>query len=612
MQENILVPLSLILVLGVLAQWIAARLRLPAILILLVSGLLAGPVLGWIQPDKIFGSLLFPLVSLAVAVVLFEGGLSLHLHEFHPVGHVIRNLVTAGALVTWIVLAAAGVFVLQLKFAIAALLAAILIVTGPTVIGPLLREVRPTARVYNILKWEGIMIDPIGALAAVLVYQVIASNTLALAPGIILLGVFKTVLFGALCGLAGAALIAAVIRLHLAPDFLQNSLAMMAVIGAFTLANQIQAESGLFAVTVMGLALANQELAEVGPIVEFKETLRVLIVSGLFIVLAARFKLQDLATLGWRDFAFVAAAILVARPLSVLISSIRSGLSWREKAFLAWMAPRGIVAASVSAVFAIRLADLGEQQAGRLSADVFLLILVTVALYGLTSLPIARLLGVAQARPEGTLIVGAQRWARALARAIQSQGLRVILLDTNAANVHAAQRAGLEAHQVSAVSDEAISRLDLEGIGRLLALTSNDEINSLACLHFADVFGRSGVYQLAGTSADGTVASRLRGRVLFGLDVNYPYIRSRFEDGMDIQPVEIQETTSEGGLAGRYGEQIVKMALVDPSGRLSIYTAENPPAIQPGSKLIALIQAGTAENGGETQIRQNSDNLQAF
>lgn len=592
MENFLLVRLAGIIVIGITAQWLGWRLKLPTILLLLLGGLLAGPVTGLIRPDEIFGELLFPIVSLSVALILFEGGLSLSLRELAPVGRVVRNLITIGALVTWLVLSAAALLA-GLEPGLAVLLGALLIVTGPTVIGPLLREVRPSARVNSILKWEGIVIDPIGALLALLVFEVILSRSAGDAAAIIALGLLRTVVVGGLAGLAGAVILVLVLRRFLAPDALQNPLAMMLVIAAFTLANSVQAESGLFAVTIMGILLANQPYADVSHIVEFKENLRVLLLSGLFIVLAARISLADLAGLGWGDLGFVAAAVLVARPLSVLLSTLGSGLNWREKAFLAWMAPRGIVAASVSAVFSLRLVQASYPQAERLATMTFLLIIATVALYGLTALPVARKLGVAQLRPEGVLIIGAHPWAVTLAKAVGQQGLRVVLVDSNWNNARRAREAGLTAHPLSAVSEEALDRIDLEGIGHMLALTSNDEINSLAALHFAALFGRGEVYQLPANGS--SVSPSLRGRILFGRQVDFAFLEQHIEQDMEVCALPAEELDEADG--GHH--RMIKLFAVEPGKHLQVFTAGSPPPeLSPGKRLIALVEKSSPAADG--------------
>ena len=293
MSQLVLISLAGIIVLGIVAQLLAARLRLPSILILLIFGFLAGPVSGFLRPDELFGQLLFPFISISVALILYEGGLSLKVSDLPRVGGVVRNLVTIGALLTWGIGTVAAYLIFDLDFGLATLLGAVLVVTGPTVIGPLLRHIRPAGSVGSILMWEGIVIDPIGAVLAVLVFEAISGGgqgtTAHLSVTIV-----KTVVFGGGLGLLAAALLTLLIHRYWVPDFLQNAVSLMLVVAAFTGANVLQHEAGLLAVTVMGIALANQKYVDIKHIVEFKENLRVLLISSLFILLAARLQPSDL------------------------------------------------------------------------------------------------------------------------------------------------------------------------------------------------------------------------------------------------------------------------------------------------------------------------------
>ncbi|MBD3166731.1 hypothetical protein GF324_09045, partial [bacterium] len=415
MNENALLLLGAILVLGIVAQWVAWRLHLPSILLLLLTGFLIGPVTGFIRPDELLGQTLFPLVSISVAVILYEGGLSLKFSEFRQVGAVVRNMISIGILITWGLATASAYYLLNFDLQLSLLLGAILTVTGPTVIIPLLRYVRPKARVSSIIKWEGILNDPIGAVLAVLMFETILSGSIAGGIGDVALGIVKTLLAGGLLGYAGAWVLAELLRRNWVPDFLQNPISLAIVATVFVASNYVQHESGLLTVTVMGVVLANQTRAQVKHIIEFKENLRVLLIATLFILLSARLELESLTGLGLNDFLFVAALILVIRPLSALVSSIGTNTSWRESLFIGWMAPRGIVAAAVTSVFAFELKRIGIPGAERLVPIIFLVIISTVTVYGLTALPLAHLLKLRLGKPQGVLIVGAHAWARALA-----------------------------------------------------------------------------------------------------------------------------------------------------------------------------------------------------
>jgi NhaP-type Na+/H+ or K+/H+ antiporter len=600
------VGLASIIVLGIGARWLAWRLRLPAILFLLIFGLVAGPVTGFLDPDSLLGNLLLPVVSLSVAVILFEGGLNLSLRELPQIGRVLRNLVSLGAAVTWVISAGAAYLLVDLDIALAVLLGAILVVTGPTVIGPLLRDIRPAGQVGPILRWEGMVIDPVGAMLAVLVFEAILADELLQAAALVALGVVKTIAIGGLLGLLGAGVLLLLLKRYWVPDFLQNPVSLMMVISVFTAANVLQAESCLLAATVMGVALANQKTVSVKHIIEFKENLRVLLISGLFTLLAARLQVGDLVHLGMGSLAFLGVLILIARPAAVALSTLRSGLSWQERLFLAWMAPRGIVAAAVSSIFALRLAEAGYVQAERLVPLTFLVIIGTVALYGLTAAPVARWLQIAKSRSQGALIVGAHAWARAIASTLHAQGYRVLLVDTNWANISAARLAGLPTYHGNILAEDASEKLELDGIGCLLALTSNDEVNALAALHFAEIFGRAEVYQLPpkgdGTNRTQAVPQHLRGRFLFGTGMTYPVLSERCAAGAVLKKTPLTKEFDYGAFQARYGAAAIPLFLIDSSGNLMVWTTDQKPTPRPGQTLISLANPGEETSTQPLQV----------
>lgn len=422
MVEHTLVSLSAVVVLGIAAQWMGWRFRIPSILLLLILGILAGPVFGWIDPGELLGPLLYPVVSLAVALILFEGGLSLSVKEFRAIGGVMAWLVTLGAAITWFIGALAAHWILGLGWPLAILLGAVLVVTGPTVIGPMLRLIRPTGRSGAILKWEGIIIDPIGAMLAVLVFQVIITS--GGGHGMVVATiVLKTIAIGAVSGLFWALVMWLCMKRDLIPDYLQSPVAVMFVVAAFTGANLLQSESGLLAVTIMGFALTNQKTVSVQHIVEFKENLRVLLIATVFILLAAHLRLEDLEQIGLPRFFFFLVLVLVARPAAVFASTPGSKLSLKEKLFLSWMAPRGIVAAAVASIFALRLEEVGLAGSDVLGPQTFLVIIGTVALYGLTAPWLACRLGLAKAQPQGVLFLGGRFWVRNIAKTLLDEGL---------------------------------------------------------------------------------------------------------------------------------------------------------------------------------------------
>lgn len=584
-----LLSLVLILVLGVGATWLAWKLDLPSILLLLIAGFLAGPVAGWIDPDALFGELLLPFVSFSVAIILFEGGLSLRAIELEEIGGVVRNLVTVGVVATWAVTTAAAYLILGLGLDLSLLLGAVLVVTGPTVILPLLRHLRPKGHVGNVLKWEGILIDPIGVILGVVVFEAILVGGVRAATAVVVTTVAKALLIGGLLGLVGAGATYLILKRHWVPGVL-HSPATLAIVGAaFVAAEFVQSESGLVAATVMGVVLANRGDLPKRHIIEFKENLRTLLIAFLFVILAARLEISDLAVISPRTLAFLAVLFLVARPLGVWLSTIGSRLSWRERTFLAAMAPRGIVAAAISSVFALEFARLGYPGAEQLVPITFLVIIGTVGIYGLIAGPLGRRLDIAEPNPQGVVIVGAHRWARELGVALQKLGLRVVLVDTNRRNLQQAWDMGLRTEHGNTLDEAILDELNLDGIGNLLAVTPNDEVNSLTALHFQELFDRSDVFQLSPggdfqPSAD-RVPQDLRGRLLFEKDLTFARIHSLYHAGWRFTIRDVEEGEL---LPWAETEEAYPLFLRTPGGNLEPFTEDAERQPEPGDKAVVL------------------------
>ncbi len=527
---------------GVAAQWLAWRLRVPVIIVLLVAGVAVGPVAGLLDPDELLGDLLFPVVSLAVGIILFEGSLRLGVRQLRAAGRVTVSLITVGAAVSFVLATVLAVVVLDRPRYSAALLGAILIVTGPTVIGPMLRQVRPRGRVGPILQTEGILIDPLGAVLALVVYEVVHAGQGEDAVGAILATLGSVGLWGTLLGLAGAALVWALIRWFLVPDHLQQATVLATVVVVFAVSDHLQEESGLLAVTVMGLALANQGRVSVERVAEFNETLQVLLVSGLFLLIAARLDLDELRDDLGRNLVFLAGLVLIVRPLSVLASTVRSGLSGREKALLALIAPRGIVAAAVSSVFALRLEDAGLAGGSELATTVVVVIIGTIAIAGLTARPAAQALDLALPEPDGVLILGAHGWGRQLATAFETHGVRTKLVERDRAKATTARLAGRDVHFGSILADHTVATLDTDGIGHLLAITGSDEVNALAAERLRPVFGSGRVWRLA-PSENGSAQTRFPhhapGRILFAEWASEEAIELRVEAGATVRGTKL-------------------------------------------------------------------------
>jgi NhaP-type Na+/H+ or K+/H+ antiporter len=600
--QPLLIAISALLVLGMAAQWIAWRLGLPSILLLLVFGYFSGEQWLDLGIDRLLRpELLSVVVSASVAVILFEGGLSLRLGELRQHGRVTLRLVTVGALVTWALSTLAAHFLAGFRWDAALLLGAIVIVSGPTVVLPLLRLINPQGRVGSILKWEGIGIDPVGALLAVLVFEGLGEGVGA-ATGHGALGILKTVVFGGLGGLAGGWALVQMLRRYWIPDHLHNPVSLTLIVGVFALSNAIQHESGLLAVTIMGMVAGNQASVSVRHILEFKENLRVLLISGLFLLLASQLTTDDLASLDAGAFVFLGALILVVRPLAVLAATWGSRLDTKERIFLAWLCPRGIVAAAVASVFAQGLIGTGHPDGARLVPITFLVIVGTVVVYGLTARPLARKLGLALADPQGVLFIGAHEWAREIASALQKEGVPVLLVDANRRNVTKARLAELPAYHGDALDEEVDELTAFSQLGRVLALTPNDEVNTLVAMHYVHAFGRSEVYQLVkdtvpakGTASETAAPARdFRGRRLFAEDADYYDLAARVARGR-ITVATLSDQFDFARFLETHGERALPLFAIAPNGSVSVATPSMPLEPGPGTKLVAIVEAAPEE-----------------
>ncbi len=594
-----LISLGSIIILGIAAQWLAWRMKIPSIILLLVFGLIAGPITGFLRPNNLFGDALLPFVSVAVAVILFEGGLTLRLKELKSVGKVVLSLITIGVLVTGILGAISAHFLLDLNWRISILLGAVLTVTGPTVIGPLIRHIRPTGKVAEILKWEGIVIDPIGALLAVLVYEVIVIGELELAGAQVLFVLGKTILFGSIVGLAFAWLLVFLLKKFWVPDFLHETVTLSLVVGAFLISDTIQSESGLLATTLMGLVLDNQKLVSVKHIVEFKENLRVLIISVLFITLAAMLNPTDLESLTIGSFIFLVLIIIAIRPISVFASTLTSDLTFKEKTFLSWIAPRGIVAAAVSSIFALRLAEIGVPQSELIVPNTFLVIIGTVAVYGFTAPIIARKLNVSQADPQGVLIVGAHSWAIKIAKVLKEKGFRSVIVDTNRASIYKARMEDIPVYHGTALAKNIFDKVNFNGVGKLIALTPNDEANALAVLHFAEFFEREELYQISPEETeskddDKFSPQHLRGRFIFGNKTSFASISKRFASGSTIKSSKLTEEYPLEEFKARYND-CVPLFLITEDKKLKVFSSDMDFEPKAGHTIIALVDEENAD-----------------
>jgi NhaP-type Na+/H+ or K+/H+ antiporter len=586
--------IAALVVVCALCQWLAWRVKLPAIIFLLLVGILAGPAFGIFAPQALLGDLFFPFVSLSVAIILFEGSLSLKFREILGLEKVVRNMVSIGMVATWLITAVAVRLALDFSWQLSFLFGAITVVTGPTVIVPMLRTVRPTAAVSNILRWEGIVIDPIGAALAVLVYEFIVSGGGQGALGHTLLTFAQIVGVGAAIGAGGGYLFGLLLRRHWLPEFLHNITTLALVLGGFALANHFQEESGLITVTVMGIWLANMRDVDTSDILDFKESLSILLISLLFILLAARLEWASFSELGWSTLWVFLSIQFLARPLNIMLSTFGSKLNWPERHLLAWIAPRGIVAAAISALFAQQLETIGFAGAGLLVPLTFLVIIGTVLLQSTTARLVALWLGVAEPDPRGFLIIGANDVARAIGQALVKNDLRVMLADTSWDHARKAKMAGLPIYWGNPISEHADRHLDLIGIGRMLALAPQESLNLAAALHYRMELGKNNVYVLQsqlenGLTKNQQVSALRRGRTLFGAELTYDQFATALAAGAQIKTTQLTESFGMEQLFDTHGEKTIPLFAIDPRERIHVFCAEDQVSAEAGWSVISLV-----------------------
>lgn len=507
-----MLELAGIIILGILAQWVAWRLKIPAILPLILIGLLVGPIAAeflsddgtkWIEPiwngqKGLFpGEGLYNFVSLAISIILFEGGLTLKRSEIKNVGPVITKLITLGSAVTFFVAGIFTHFIFDLSWEISFLFSGLIIVTGPTVITPILRNIPLKKDVSTVLKWEGILIDPIGALVAVLVFEFISVGGDSGFTKTALMEFGKIILFGTTFGFTFAHALAFVINKKLIPHYLLNVVSLSTVLLVFVESEIFAHESGLLAVVVMGMVLGNGKLKNIKELLYFKESLSVLLISILFILLAANINIEDLLLIyNWKTAALFALVVFVVRPLAVFLSTIDSNLKLNEKVFISWVGPRGIVAAGIASLFGSKLIKEGVEGAEYITPLVFMIVLGTVLLNATTARSFAKFVGVFLKNSDGILIVGASKISRLLGHYLENNGRHVVLIDTNQSNIRKANELGLEAFETSIYSETLTDNIELNDIGHLMALTGNSDINKYAINKFSKQFGENGSFRL--------------------------------------------------------------------------------------------------------------------
>ncbi|WP_062290075.1 cation:proton antiporter [Demequina phytophila] len=587
---NIAASVVLVLVAGLASQLLAARVRIPAIVVLIAVGLTLGPFTGLVtvdlDPDE-----LSELIGLGVAVILFEGGMSLRFSEFRRVGKGIGRLTIAGPPVAMALTAGAAHWVGDFDWPVALVLGAILVVTGPTVIAPLLRQAGLRRDSAALLKWEGIVNDPIGVTLAFLTFQLFSLADDG--PVSVLGGLLFAIIVGGGMGAAVGLLMGVSFRRGWVPGHLKSPLLLVAVLLVAGLGNRLQDETGLLAVTAMGLVLGNMRLAEREQLLHFKEGLTIVLVSSLFIVIPATLTAEDLRELDLRIVAFVVVLMFVVRPVTIALVTLRSDVPKPDRILLGWIAPRGIVAAATAGSFGPAMEAAGYPDGAQLVPTVFLVIIVTVIAHGFTLAPLARRLGLTMGPRNGLLLVGASRFGLELAEALRRLGVRTTVADGRYQSLQPARMAGVDTYFGEVLSEHADDTLEEAGVSHVLAATDNDYYNALVARSLGTEYGFHRSFQVApaeGTGERRALTFERRASYAFDGSTDLASLDAHVADGWRVHATHLTREYGRRELAQRLGgdADIIPLGAVDPAGALRLISPDQRFIPPKGSTVLYL------------------------
>lgn len=592
---DIVFAVTLIGFAGIGAQWLAWRLNLPAIVLMAIAGILLGPVLGILKPQEILGDVYSPLISIAVGIILFEGGLQLRFDELREVGKGVRRLVVPGVFLAWAFGFLAAWKLAGLSVPTALLFSGIMVVTGPTVIMPLLRQAKLSSRPATLLRWEGIVNDPIGALLAVFVFEVLHLTDPAmggLSPfqitGSLIIGSILSTALGVFLGL----FIARSFRNGWVPEFLKTPVLLSSVLVCFAIANALQEEGGLLAVTAMGVTIANAKLPSINQLRQFKENIAVMFVSGVFVMLTANLTPEILFSLTFNDLLFVAAMLFLVRPAAAVLSLIGTTTTWKERALIGWIAPRGIVAVAVSGLFAAKMVELGYLDGQKMVPLAFAMVFATVVAHGFSIGPLAQRMGLAQTGRPGVLIVGGSAWSAALGEKLQEMKVPVLISDSSYRALRPARNRGLPTFYGEILSEVTEHHIEFVRYNTLLALMANESHNALVCTDLAHEMDRSRTFQLASTKSSGehrrAVSYALQGRPLLSKPLALDELMQRHYNGWGFQLTRISEVYGPEDFLEAVGEDSI-FVMVERDDQLQFVSSDRPFQPKLGDRVLAYV-----------------------
>ncbi|GKV55932.1 sodium/hydrogen exchanger [Sporosarcina sp. NCCP-2222] len=589
MFDSLLFDLLLVILIGMLSQWIAWRYRMPAIVVMSVAGLLVGPIFGWIDPQETMGELFSPIITFAVAIILFEGSLNLDIREIRGFSKPVGRIVTIGAFIAWIAGSLAAHYLAGLSWEVAFIIGGLFIVTGPTVILPLLRQARLKPRVAAILKWEGIVVDPFGALVAVFAFEFIKFLQAEVSLKSLLL-FFTASAFAVLLGWAAARLMGRAFERGSIPEFLKAPILFVVVLFTFVFSDEIMHETGLLAVTAMGMTMANLRMTTLNDVRHFKENISVLLISGIFVMLTASLDTRILVDiLNPHILLYVAAMLFVVRPLSIWVSTIGTELTWKERTLVGWIAPRGIVALTVSGYFASILVDNGYQDAEMLTALTFALVLSTVVLHGFSIGWLARKLNLTTTDESGVLLVGGSKFASAFAKSIQDNGHEVLILDQSWEALAEARKRSIPSYIGDILTEQIEYHIDLTPFRYMVAMTESDTYNAHVCADFAPDLGRHHLFQTAFHAGNESSSLSISGgQTLFSPPVSIYELDERVNEGHLIRKTLITKQYSYTQYLRERDDTSILLYILRSDGNVEFFTAKRELQATAGDSVLAL------------------------
>ena len=629
--------IALVVLIAVLSQLIAWYLKVPSILLLLITGFALGQAIE--APTVIGQDVLYAGVSLTVGIILFEGSLSLKVRQLRDLGQSVMRLCSVSVLIAWPLIALSA-WIAGVEPRLAVLIGALLVVTGPTVINPIVRQLRPTRRASTLLRWEGIVVDPIGAVLATLVFQAIVAQGESPIMAA-LTGLATTLLVGFGLGIGMGWLLKVAMQRHLIPDFLQGVLFLAAALGVFVISNAVAHESGLVTVTVLGVYLANVKGLHLHRVVEFKEHLQVLFVGSLFVLLASLVTLDEIRRVAPQAAILIALLVLVVRPVSIYLGLAGSDSEMKERTLLAFMAPRGIVAAAVVSIFAIemehqaqnaRQSALSSSAEGASNADalgiradnlevlaaqaqdlvplVFLVVVGTVAIYGLGVGRLAERLGLASTSPQGVMFAGSAPWLIEAGEHLAALDVPVKVVSHDFSAIRSARQAGLETYYGHVLSDITTDELDAAGMGHLIAASADDDMNATTARQYSSIFGSAATYQLKRADQENgsekrTPSESLGGRTAFQPARTFDEMRDLRAEGMRVRRTRLSASFTREDFKRTYGDSAVLLFLVSSEGKVTVATKDTE-LPDTATHIIALLPERTENSSDRKRAKKKA------